>query len=116
MGASEADRAIAFITNGEDQTIRNTVDHSVCAISRFAVVEPIVSDDGKNVEIDPARERDAVLRKVDGFLGRIEVSHLLYIRFVGASVKPGRGAMRSSPQDRFSSSRYNRAARKWRKP
>jgi len=36
----------------------------------------------KNFEIDPAHERNAMLCKIDGFLGRIEVSHLLYIRFV----------------------------------
>jgi hypothetical protein len=61
MCASEADRAISFVANGEDKTVRNTTDDAVCAISRFAVVEPIVPDDGENLEIDPARERNTVL-------------------------------------------------------
>jgi hypothetical protein len=46
VGASEADWAISVIANGEDETMRNTIDGSVRAISGFAVVEPIVPDDG----------------------------------------------------------------------
>jgi hypothetical protein len=61
MGASEAYRAISFVANGEDETVRNTIDDSVCAISGFAVVETIVPDDGENLEIDPARQRYAML-------------------------------------------------------
>jgi len=30
-----------------------------------------------------------MLREVDGFLGRVEISHLSYIQFDMASVKPG---------------------------
>jgi hypothetical protein len=112
MRAPEADRAISFVANGEDETVRNAIDDSVRAISGFAVVEPVVSDDRENLEIDPARERDTVLRKIDGLLGRIEISLLSYIQFVRVAVKPdrgaSRGAMRSSPQDSVRSSRYKR--------
>jgi hypothetical protein len=62
MRASEADRAISFVANGEDKTMRNTIDDTVCAISGLTVIEPIIPDDGENLEIDPARQRYAMLR------------------------------------------------------
>jgi hypothetical protein len=91
MGASEADQAIPFVSNSENETVRNTIDHSVGAISGFAVIKTVVGNDGENLEIDPARQRYAMLCEIDGFLGRIETSRLLYIQFVGVEVKPGQG-------------------------
>src|SRR6202171_6037332 len=35
MGTSQADRAVSIVANGEDETARNPVDHSVGAISGF---------------------------------------------------------------------------------
>jgi hypothetical protein len=59
--ASKADRAILFVANSEDETVRNTINDSVCAISGLAVIETIIPDDRENIEIDPARERYAML-------------------------------------------------------
>jgi hypothetical protein len=61
MGAPEADRAISFVAYGEDETVGNIIDNAVCAVSGFAVVEAIIPDDGENLEIDPARQRYAML-------------------------------------------------------
>jgi hypothetical protein len=50
--ASKADRAVSFVADGEDKTMRNTIDNSICAISGFAVIETIVPDYRENIEID----------------------------------------------------------------
>jgi hypothetical protein len=59
--ASKADRAILFVANSEHETVRNTINDPVCAISGLAIIETIISDDRENIEIDPARERYAML-------------------------------------------------------
>jgi hypothetical protein len=59
--SSKADRVVLFVADGEDKTIPNTIDRPICAISELAVVETIVFDNRENLEIDPARERYAML-------------------------------------------------------
>ena len=93
LHAAQADRPVSLVTNRENQAMRDALDQSVCAISRFAVFETIVADNRQNVEIDPARKRYAVPCKTDRFLGRIEVRRLSYIQSDCATVKTGRGAM-----------------------
>jgi hypothetical protein len=51
------------------------VQQSVSAIARFAIVEPIVTDDGENFKINPSRKRYAMFREIDRFFGRIEIGH-----------------------------------------
>jgi hypothetical protein len=93
MRASKADRPHLFISISESQAIRHTVNEAIGAIADFAIVVAVVQKGHPDIKIDPAGERNAVLGTIDGFLGRIEVGRLLYIQFVCASVKPGRGAM-----------------------
>ena len=38
-------------------------------------METIIDNDRLNLEINPARERHAVFRKIDRFLRRIELNH-----------------------------------------
>jgi NIPSNAP len=79
-----------FVANGEDETIRHAINQSVRAKSGLAIVKTIVSDDRENIEIDPARERHAVLRQVDRFLGRIEVNHYcIYNLLANSSSRAG---------------------------
>ena len=87
MRASKADRPVLIVANRKNQTICETVDQPVCPIPRLAVVETIVIDNRQRVEINSARERYVMLREVDGFLGRVEISHLSYIRFDSGVVK-----------------------------
>ena len=42
--------------------MRLTVEQSVSAIARLAIVEPVVTDESQNFKINPARERHAMLR------------------------------------------------------
>jgi hypothetical protein len=72
--------------------MRLAVEQSVRPKTRLAIIEPVVTDDSQNFEIDPARERYAVFREIGGFLGRIEISHLLYIQYTRSSVKPWHGS------------------------
>jgi len=97
MRASKADRPVLIVANRKNQTICETVDQPVCPIPRLAVVETIVIDNRQRVEINSARERYVMLREVDGFLGRVEISHLLYIQSVRAQVKPGAGVLCDDP-------------------
>jgi hypothetical protein len=106
--ASKADWPHLSISAGEDQAICGSVNEAVSAIADLVVVVAVVHKRDLDIEIDPVRERYTMLWEIDGFLGRIEVSLLLYIQFVCFSLKPGRGVMSSSPQDSFRSSRYKR--------
>jgi hypothetical protein len=76
--------------------IRQYATSSIGAIADFAVVVAVVHKGHLHIEIDPSRQRYAVLCEIDGLLGRIEISRLLYIQFVRASVKPGKGASRGA--------------------
>jgi hypothetical protein len=61
MRASKADRLHLFISISESQTIRDTVNEATSAIADFAVVAAVVHKGHLDIEIDPARERNAVL-------------------------------------------------------
>jgi flavin-binding protein dodecin len=52
MCASKADRPVSLVANSEDQAISGAVDKAVSAISRFAVIETIVRENGKVLEIE----------------------------------------------------------------
>jgi hypothetical protein len=96
MRASKADRPHLFISISESQAIRDTINEAIGAIADFAIVAAVVHKGHLDIQIDPARQRYAMLCEIDGFLGRIEISRLLYIQFVGVEVKPGRGASRGA--------------------
>lgn len=55
--------------------MRRSIDQSISPISRLTVIETIIDNDRLNLEINPARERHAVFRKIDRFLRRIELNH-----------------------------------------
>jgi hypothetical protein len=74
MRASKTDWAVLFVANRENEAMRHTINESIRPKSGLAIVEPVVPDDCENIEINPARQRYAMLRKIDGFLGRIEVT------------------------------------------
>jgi hypothetical protein len=46
MCTSKADRTIFFVANGEDQAMRDAINHSIGTKPGFAVVEPIIPHDG----------------------------------------------------------------------
>jgi len=59
--APKADRPHLFISISENQAIRDTVNEAIGAIVDFAVVAAVVHKGHLDIEIDPARERNAVL-------------------------------------------------------
>jgi hypothetical protein len=61
MRAPKTDRALSFVPNRKNKTMRNAIDDSVGAVSGLAVIETIVPDDRDDVEINPACKRYAML-------------------------------------------------------
>jgi len=59
--------------------VRDAIDESERAISGFTMVKRFGLDDCTGVQINPARERYAMLRQIDRIFVRIEVSHFYCI-------------------------------------
>jgi hypothetical protein len=93
VSASKTYRPYLFVSRSEGQEIRNTIDKAESPIANLTIVAAVVHESHLDIEIDPARERHTVLRQIDRILGRVEISHCLYIQFVGVSVKRGKGVM-----------------------
>jgi hypothetical protein len=73
--ASKADGPDSSIPVGKHQTVNETIDISVAAISDFSIVATAVYESDLHIDIDPSRERYAMLRQIDGFFDRIEIGH-----------------------------------------
>ena len=90
MRTPETDRSPALTTDCKNQTMRYAVDKPVCAISRLSVVERLGSHDRQDFQVHPARQRNAVLGKIEAsFVG--SKSNISYIRFT--SMWSSKGAM-----------------------
>jgi hypothetical protein len=73
--ASKADRPHLPITIGKHQAVSETVDVSITAVSDFSIIAAVVYERNFHIDIDPTRERYAVLRQIDRFFGRVEIGH-----------------------------------------
>jgi hypothetical protein len=73
--ASKADRSHPSITVGKHQTVSETVDVSIAAVSDFSIIVAAVYERGFHIDIGPAGERYAMLRQIDRFFGRVEIGH-----------------------------------------
>jgi hypothetical protein len=62
MHASKADRTHLSISTGEGQAICDAVNVAVSAIADLAVVIAVVYKGHRDIEIDSARQRYAMLR------------------------------------------------------
>jgi hypothetical protein len=73
--ASKADRPHPSITVGKHQTVSETVDVSIAAVSDFSIIVAAVHERNLHIDINPSRERYAMLRQIYRFFGRVEFGH-----------------------------------------
>jgi hypothetical protein len=59
--ASKADRPHQSITVGKNQTVRETVEVSITAVSDFSIIIAAIYDRNFHIDINPSRKRYAML-------------------------------------------------------
>jgi hypothetical protein len=73
--ASKANRPHPPVAVGKHQTVSDTFDVPITAISDFSIVVAAVYDRDFHIKIDPAGERYTMLRQIDRFFDEVELRH-----------------------------------------
>jgi hypothetical protein len=85
---AKADRTKAPCAVRESEAVGFPIDQAPCAISGFAVIVPIILDEGEDFEIDrPASEMPCLAMLARSFSASNSIGNELYLRSGPAAIK-----------------------------
>jgi hypothetical protein len=82
VGPAQADRPHCAAARRERKTVGLSVDQAPGPVALFAIVEPIVQEDGQHLEVYGTTKGDVMLCEIRALLVWVELDlHFLYIQF-----------------------------------